>query len=96
MPGASKPATGDITQEIASTLRAQLARKNASKVALAKAIGISDSQMGKLLNGHKQFDVEQLDAICWALGLNLREVISEADEKTTLRHSASGWSIGKV
>lgn len=96
MPGASKPATSEITQVIASTLRAELARKNLPKVALARAVGVSDSQMNKLLNGTKQFDLELLDSICLALGLSLRDVIADADEKTALRLSAPGRSIERL
>jgi len=90
MPGGTKSAPGPLTQAITAILRARMGRDNITKTALAAAIGVSRPQVQKILAGQKQIDVEQLDEMCWVLGLNAREVIAEADAVSSGRHV--GWT----
>lgn len=94
MPLAAKPETGPLTREIASILRGQLARKQITNTELAGAVGISVPQIGRVLAGNKQIDIELLDRICWAIGLVLRDVVREADEGTDGRYfDKSTWDV---
>lgn len=93
MPSAAKPETGPLTREIASILRAKLARAKISNTELAAAVQISVPQMGRILAGNKQIDIEMLDRICWAVGLVLRDVMREADEETDGRYFDEDWNV---
>lgn len=93
MPTGTKPETGALTQEIASILRAQQGRKKISNTELANAVSISVPQMGRILRGDKQIDIELLDSICWAMSLELREVVREADEETVARYFDDSYKV---
>lgn len=93
MPSGTKRAPEALALEISARLREHMARRKISKSALAGAVGISEPQVNKMINGRKDFDIEDLDRICWALGLDLREVINAADEASTSRHIAPGWNV---
>lgn len=93
----SKPAPGALSQEIAAQLRAQIGRKQFTQAALADAVGISTAQMSGILAGKKHVDVEQLDELCFALGLNFREVVASADKATTQRFTKKdGWKAKRL
>jgi DNA-binding Xre family transcriptional regulator len=87
----TKPAPGTLTQEIAATLRAQIARAKVSQADISRTVGISTGQLSGILNGHKQVDLEQLDELCWALGLSFRQVIADADAATAFRRTCPDW-----
>ncbi len=82
----SKGEPTKLTEEIAKTIRGELARQQMTKTELAKTVGISLPQISKLTAGLKRFDIEDLDAICEALGLNLREVVADAEAASESRH----------
>lgn len=93
----TKSAPGALSKEIAATLRAQLARKQFSQADLAEAVQISQTQLSGILNAKKHVDIEQLDEICFALGLTFRQVIADADKATAHRFSTkSGWTTGTL
>jgi predicted transcriptional regulator len=48
---------------------------------LGAAVGISQSQMSKYLRGERVLDVDQLDALCFALHLDITEVVRDAANK---------------
>jgi DNA-binding Xre family transcriptional regulator len=93
MPTGTKPETGELTREIASILRGQLGRKQITNTELANAVSVSVPQMGRILAGNKQIDIELLDKICWAVGLVLREVIREADSETDGRYFDAEFTV---
>ena len=82
----TKSEPGSLTKEVAGILRAQISRKKFSQTAVAADVGISQTQLSGILNAKKHVDIEQLDDICWAIGLNFRDVIAEADKETADRH----------
>jgi transcriptional regulator with XRE-family HTH domain len=91
MPRGAKSDPGLLTNEVAAILRAQMARKQLLQNAIAEEADISQTQLSGILNGHKHIDIEQLDRLCYALGLTLRDVVGEADEATTARYLAPDW-----
>lgn len=85
-------APGALSKEIAATLRAQLARKQFSQADLAEAVQISQTQLSGILNAKKHVDIEQLDELCFALGLTFRQVVADADKATAHRFTKkAGW-----
>ena len=85
MPRAAKPAPGPLSLAIAEILRAQMGRLGVSRSAIARATNRSSTGIAEIIRGASQADVEQLDDICIALGLNLTKVIHEAEEQTSVR-----------
>lgn len=49
---------------------------------MATAAGISPSQFSRVLNGQKSLTLDQLDAICAALGIDVVNVLAEADARS--------------
>lgn len=92
----TKPAPGALSKEIAAILRAQMGRKQVVQARVAEAAGMSQPQLSGVLSEKKQLDIEQLDELCWALGLELREVIAEADIAASDRQSSPEWSAKTV
>lgn len=79
MPSRPARAPRPLTLEIAAILRAARARQRVTTEELAEATGISRAQVGKQLGGAKPINLDELDLICHALGLNVVEVLAEAD-----------------
>ncbi|MCU1545029.1 MAG: hypothetical protein JWP30_129 [Homoserinimonas sp.] len=85
MPRGTKGAPGPLSYEIAATIRGELARQKMSKTHLAQEVGISLPQLSKIVAGLKRVDIEDLEAILTTLGLNLRQVLSNAEAATQSR-----------
>lgn len=89
----TKPEPGMLTKEIAAQLRAQVARRQLTQTYVAEESGLSQSRLSELLNGRKQIDVEELDRICYAIGLNMATVLTDADEATSARYLDPDWTV---
>lgn len=72
-----------LTKRIASRLRGRVSQGNVTQVELSEVVGISQSQLSKLLRGVRVFDVDELDAVCQALGLEAGEVVATAYAEAT-------------
>jgi len=92
----SKPQPGALSHEVAAILRAQMARRTLRQDHLAEAVGLSQSQMSGILKAKKLVDIEELDRICWAIGLKYRDVIAEADKATMSRHAEKDWHVNPL
>lgn len=62
-----------------------------STTELGAAVGISQSQVSAYINAKKRIDIEELDHLCYAMGLNLTDVIRVAEAETPLRSLAPDW-----
>ena len=51
-------------------------------MALSKESGISRPLLVNMLQGTKHWDIDQLDAVCEVLKLNIVEVVATADKET--------------
>ena len=70
---------GFLSMEIAGILRAELARRQGHQAEAAAATGISAGQLSKMFAGKKSFDLEDLDAVATAMGLDLtRDLVDPA------------------
>lgn len=97
MPSGAKTPPGRFSQEIAGILRAQRARKQIGQKELAAAVQISQSQLSGILTGAKHVDIEKLDELCWALGLELvKDVLAPADEALALRQTEPEWTATRL
>jgi len=92
MPGAASKTPGPFVKEVAAVLREKVAREGLSHQQLAEVLDVSRGQLSKILAGNKQIELEQLDEICWALGLNFRDVVVNADKATSFRHTSDEWT----
>jgi DNA-binding Xre family transcriptional regulator len=80
VPTGSKPPPGPLTIEVASILRGVAARKSITNADLSKTVGVSTSQLSKVMRGEKQIDMDLLDALCMALGTEITDLLREAEE----------------
>ncbi len=70
----------DLTRLIASMIRGLMARHGVKQSEMAESIGVSQSQLSKMVRGVRPIDIDQLDGMCRALGVDLSVVIKEAEE----------------
>lgn len=50
---------------------------------------MSASQLSRILSGHKVFTLDQLDAVCNAVGVDIAEVVTTADAAVGAARSAA-------
>lgn len=72
--------TRDLTRHVAGTIRSLMAKHGVSQGQLAEAVGVSQSQLSKMTRGAKPISIDQLHAMCWALGADIVDVLKEAQD----------------
>jgi transcriptional regulator with XRE-family HTH domain len=65
-------------EQVAGTVRAELARRRISGRQLALALGWSRSRTNRLLSGQDAFDVDELAQVAEHMGLTVSDLIGEA------------------
>jgi transcriptional regulator with XRE-family HTH domain len=80
MPATARPEPSAITKEVAAILTGVLARRGLEQQELAAAVGISRSQISRMLAGNKHWDVDQLDVL---------DVLREASSAVQIRGDVS-------
>jgi transcriptional regulator with XRE-family HTH domain len=70
----------DLTRLIASRIRGLMAQHGVKQAEMAAAIGVSQSQLSKMIRGVRPIDIDQLDGMCLALGTDLYSLIKEAED----------------
>lgn len=78
-----------IFREIAARLRGRIARFDLNQADLAKICGVSQSQFSKIIRGTRPMTVDQLAAVCEALGLSVGQLVGEVEEFAQERLSGS-------
>lgn len=73
-------AVSDITRHVASQIRGLMAQYGVKQGELAESIGVSQSQLSKMVRGTRPIDLDQLDGMCRALGVDTFTVVKEAEE----------------
>ena len=86
MTESSKPQR-KLATDIAEEVRALLARRRVTSVALARSIGKSHTYVWRRLNGETAFDLNDLEQIAETLGVSPLDLFSAAAGATTLRYS---------
>ena len=69
----------DLTRQTASILRGLIARYGVTQQQMAEAVGVSQSQLSKMIRGVRPIDLDQLAAMCEALGTSPGVVLGEAE-----------------
>ena len=69
---------GVLSRALARVLRAAFEESNLTQTSLGEMIGVSQSQVSKYLLGKKALNIDELDAICTILGLDIAAVIRVA------------------
>lgn len=82
---------GPLGLHIATELRAELGRQNRSRRWLAEQIDVPHNTVSRWVAGETCPQLDALDQMCTALGLNMVEVISAAKYRLTLEQSGRGW-----
>jgi DNA-binding Xre family transcriptional regulator len=82
MPKGTNTPVGALSAAVSEALYAQMAHLRSNKTRLAEAAGVPRTTLGPILDGKKTFDVEVLDRLCQALGLNVVQVLKDADATT--------------
>ncbi|PSK96666.1 helix-turn-helix protein [Haloactinopolyspora alba] len=85
MPTGRRGAPSPVAKEIAAVLSRALSETKRTQGEIADQVGVSQSQLSKILRGDRQMDVDQLYMLSGALGIKARDVIHEAEEVTTVR-----------
>ncbi|WP_166785548.1 helix-turn-helix domain-containing protein [Cryobacterium cryoconiti] len=75
----SQPRPGRLTRGVARILYEEYRANSVTQTALGDAAGVSQSQMSKLLRGDRTLNLDQLEAVCFMLGLSPGEVITAAE-----------------
>ena len=96
MAGGKKAPPGALSHEMAAILRGKMGHDKITAQALADAVGMSRTQVSGVLSAKKHVDVEQLDRICFSLGLELEEVLAEADHAAADRHAEPSWNATRL
>lgn len=78
-----KKQSSSFTTEVLRILNSKIVRYDINQTELASAIGVSQSQLSKILRGTRPMDVDVFAGICEALDLNISEVVEEADSLTS-------------
>lgn len=71
--------TGPLNLSIARILAGAADELFVTQTELARRSGVSQSQISKLFSGERAMKVDQLEAICTALGLSAAAVVAEAE-----------------
>ena len=74
----SKRPPGALSQAVAAILADAFAESGLSQRALGEAAGISQSQMSKYLRGERPMLIDDLDKVCFVLGLSIVDVVGRA------------------
>lgn len=75
---------------IADIINARMGYLRTNKSRVAAATGIPRTTLGYIIDGTHVYDIEQLDKVCMALGVEVEDVLKEASLKTQGRLIDSG------
>lgn len=69
----------DLTRYVAAKIRGLMGEHGVTQAELAAAIGVSQSQLSKMTRGVRPIDLDQLDGMCMALGVDTGDLVKEAE-----------------
>lgn len=85
MPTGTQPLPSPLSQHVGQLLGDAIASRGLAQARVALEAGISPSQLSRALTGKKVFTLDQLDAVCSVIGVDLIEIVSAADAATKSR-----------
>ncbi|MDQ1215771.1 MULTISPECIES: helix-turn-helix domain-containing protein [Microbacterium] len=75
MPSGKTPQPGPLSRHVANLLAAEIARRGLRQTDVAARAGMSASQLSRVLAAKKVFTLDQLDAVCRAVGTPIAQVV---------------------
>jgi len=85
VPTGTQPLPSPLSQHVGQLLSEAISDRGLAQARVADEAGISPSQLSRALTGKKVFTLDQLDAVCAVIGVDLIEIISAADAATKTR-----------
>lgn len=77
VPSGTQPAPGPLAKAVSAQVRALMAERRITAQALAEKAKLSRSYLGKRLRDESSLTVNDIDAICEALGVDLEDFAAE-------------------
>ena len=71
-------ATTRFAREVAGIIAGRMKRFGVTQSEMAYTLGISQSQVSKFFRGVAVMDIDQLELMCWALELDVEDVVDQA------------------
>ncbi|WP_162817545.1 helix-turn-helix domain-containing protein [Microbacterium paraoxydans] len=93
MPTGTQPLPSPLSQHVGRLLSEAIAARGLAQSRVADEAGISPSQLSRALTGKKVFTLDQLDAVCIVVGVDLIDVVSSADAATKSRPRPVGGEL---
>lgn len=87
MPTGKRPLPGPLSREVSRLLKTALEASGRSQAAVAASSGLSAAQLSRALSHQKVLTIDELDALCATLNLDLAAVVTSADNSTADRRS---------
>lgn len=81
MPTGKRPEPGPLSRHVADVLASEIARRGLRQTDIAAQAGMSASQLSRVLGAKKVFTIDQLDAVCRAVGIRIAEVVMIPDQR---------------
>lgn len=78
-----------LREYLAGEIRAEVARQQASKSAIAAALGVVPATISRKLSGEQPFHTEELDVIATMLNIPPSELVARAEERRQQERVAS-------
>ncbi|APF32913.1 XRE family transcriptional regulator [Microbacterium sp. SGAir0570] len=75
MPSGKTPEPGPLSRHVAHLLSIEIARRGLRQSDIAARAGMSSSQLSRVLAAKKVFTLDQLDAVCRAVGVPITQVV---------------------
>ncbi len=79
MPTGKRELPGPLSVAVGAILSKARNDRGVAQVVVARAVGLSESQLSRALRGLKPLTLDQFEAVCLALDLDVVTVLSEAD-----------------
>jgi transcriptional regulator with XRE-family HTH domain len=75
--------TTGVSQVVADTVRAEMARRKITQLAVANALGVSTAAVNRRLSGQVAWDVDDLATVAGLLGMDPRDLLPQPAATTT-------------
>ncbi|WP_417510640.1 helix-turn-helix domain-containing protein [Microbacterium sp.] len=85
MPTGTQPLPSPLSQRVGQLIVDAINGRGLAQNRVAEDAGMSPSQLSRALTGKKVFTLDQLDAVCSVVGIDLVDVVSAADAATSDR-----------
>lgn len=71
-----------LARAVSAVLRGRIAKARAEQIDIARQLGMSKYQVGRLVTGKTVMGIDDADMLCTALGIDLLAVLREAMDDT--------------